>query len=242
MQLVEADHAHRAQRIGVLDLDVLVLGQQRDQVGRHHLPPVDLAGIERGGSRGRIRDVDPLDAVDLHDLAARRPGRRLLARHVVGVLRRTRPCCPAPTPLSRILKGPEPIASVIFVNASVLATRSGMMNGTFEEGFASASSVSGNGFFSFSVKVLSSTAVQESVNSASFWPSASRLAQRSIEAMQSADSDRLAVVELEAVAQREGVGELVVAQGPLARPSAAGPRTSRSPRTACRRPCSRSCA
>ncbi len=65
--------------------------------------------------------------------------------------------------------------------------RSGMMNGTFDEGFASASRVSGNGLFSFRRKVLSSTAVQDSVASASFWPSASRLDQRSIEAMTSAE-------------------------------------------------------
>jgi len=55
-----------------------------------------------------------------------------------------------------------------------------MMNGTFEEGFASASSVSANGFFSLSVKVLSSTAFHAAVSSASFWPTASRFAQRSI--------------------------------------------------------------
>ena len=85
------------------------------------------------------------------------------------------------------LNGPEPIGSVMFVDASVLAMRSGMMNGTFDDGFASASSASGNGRFSFNVKVLSLTAFQESVTSASFCPSASRFAQRSIEAMQSAE-------------------------------------------------------
>jgi hypothetical protein len=86
-----------------------------------------------------------------------------------------------------ILKGPEPIGSSRFLNGSVFAMRSGMMNGTFDEGFASASSVSGKGFFSLRRKVLSLTAVQDSVASASFWPSASRFDQRSIEAMQSAD-------------------------------------------------------
>ena len=75
----------------------------------------------------------------------------------------------------------------MFLIGSVFAIRSGMMNGTFDDGLASASSVSGNGFFSFSRKVLSLTAVHASVASASFWPSASRLLQRSIEAMQSAD-------------------------------------------------------
>src|SRR6185437_7845869 len=85
------------------------------------------------------------------------------------------------------LNGPEPIASVMFVDASVFAMRSGMMNGTFDEGLASASSVSGNGRLSVSANVLSLTAFQASVTSASFWPSASRLAHRSIDAMQSAD-------------------------------------------------------
>ena len=62
------------------------------------------------------------------------------------------------------------------------------------------------------MKVLSSTAFHASVTSASFWPSASRFAQRSIEAMQSAERTGCAVMELQAVAQREGVGELVVAE------------------------------
>ncbi len=83
---IEADQPHRAERIDVLDLDVLVLGQYRDQVGRHLLPPVDFSRVDRRRGGCRIRDVDPLDAVDLHDFAARRPRRRLLARHVVGVL------------------------------------------------------------------------------------------------------------------------------------------------------------
>src|SRR5882762_994146 len=86
-----------------------------------------------------------------------------------------------------ILNGPEPVGSVIWVNASVLATRSGMMNGTFDDGLPSASSTYGNGFFSFRLNVLSLTAVHASVISASFWPNTSRLPQRSIDAMQSAE-------------------------------------------------------
>src|SRR6266404_9761307 len=85
------------------------------------------------------------------------------------------------------LNGPEPIASVMLVDASVLAMRSGMTNGTFDDGFANASRTSGNGRFSLSVKVLSLTAFQDSVTSAIFWPRASRLAHRSSDAMQSAD-------------------------------------------------------
>ncbi len=75
----------------------------------------------------------------------------------------------------------------MFVDASVLAIRSGMMNGTFDDGLANASSASGNGRFNLSVKVLSVTAFHDSVTSAIFWPSASRFAHRSIEAMQSAE-------------------------------------------------------
>ena len=65
--------------------------------------------------------------------------------------------------------------------------RSGMINGTFDDGFANASSARGNGRFSLRVNVLSLTAFQDSVTSASFWPSASRFAHRSMEAMQSAE-------------------------------------------------------
>ncbi len=85
------------------------------------------------------------------------------------------------------LNGPEPVGSSTCLNASVAAMRSGMMNGTFDEGLPSASSTYGNGFLSLRLKVLSLTAVQDSVISPSFWPNTSRLAQRSIEAMQSAD-------------------------------------------------------
>jgi hypothetical protein len=45
-----------------------------------------------------------------------------------------------------------------------------MMNGTLEEGLASASSVRGNRFFNFKVKVLSLTVLHDSAASASFWP------------------------------------------------------------------------
>ena len=75
----------------------------------------------------------------------------------------------------------------MFVNASVLAMRSGMINGTLEEGFPRASKTKANGFFSLRTKVLSFVAAQESVDSANFCPSPSRLDQRSMEAMTSAD-------------------------------------------------------
>src|SRR5260370_14135145 len=81
------------------------------------------------------------------------------------------------------LKGPEPIGSVMLVDASVLAMRSGMMNGTFDDGFASASSARGNGFLRLRVKVLSSTAFHDFCASAIFCPSASRLDPLPIPAM-----------------------------------------------------------
>ena len=43
-----------------------------------------------------------------------------------------------------IWNGPEPVGSSMFLIGSVFAMRSGMMNGTFDEGLASASSVSGS--------------------------------------------------------------------------------------------------
>ena len=50
------------------------------------LPPVDFPGVQGRGGGGRVGDVDPLDAIDLGDLAAGTPGRGFLTWHVVGVL------------------------------------------------------------------------------------------------------------------------------------------------------------
>ena len=61
-----------------------------------------------------------------------------------------------------------------------------MMNGTLLSGLASASSSSGNGFFRTIEKLLSSIFRYSATAEATVWPSASRLLQRSSEAMQSA--------------------------------------------------------
>ena len=75
--------------------------------------------------------------------------------------------------------------SEICVFGSVSATRFGIMNGTFDDGLPSPKMSRPVGDLSLTVKVLASFAVIESTKLISFWPSASRAAQRLIEAMQS---------------------------------------------------------
>ena len=84
--MVEAQHAHIAERIDGRDRDILVGREYRQDVGRRLLVPIRFARIERR-RRGRgIGYVEPFDPVDLGDLAAGGEARRLLARHIIGVL------------------------------------------------------------------------------------------------------------------------------------------------------------
>ena len=68
-----------------------------------------------------------------------------------------------------------------------MASRSGIMNGTFEFILPSAGSTRDQGSFRISRKLRSSIASIFSVTPISSWPTASRLPQRRIEAMQSAE-------------------------------------------------------
>ena len=83
------------------------------------------------------------------------------------------------------MNGPEPVESAIWVKGSVSATRLGIMNGTLESGLPSAGSTSPVGSLSLSSNVVASSAVRPSTKVISFWPMASRAAQRLIEATQS---------------------------------------------------------
>ena len=86
--LDEAQQTERAERIGLLvDDHRFVAGEDRQELARHQLPPIDLAVVERRRRRRRIRDVDPFDAVEFDDLAAGDPARLLLARHILGEFR-----------------------------------------------------------------------------------------------------------------------------------------------------------
>ena len=79
-----------AERVDRRDGDVLVGGKDRDEVRRRLLVPIGFAGVERGRGGRRVGNVEPLDAVDLGHLAAGGEARRLLARHVIGVLDKDR--------------------------------------------------------------------------------------------------------------------------------------------------------
>ena len=109
------------------------------------------------------------------------------------------------------MNGPEPITSsaLICVLGSVAATRSGIMNGTFDEGLPSDCSTRPYGSFSVSVKVLSFTAFMSPTRAISDWPIESLGAPALDRGDAVGRRDRLAVMPFEAVAQGEGVGELV---------------------------------
>ena len=81
--------------------------------------------------------------------------------------------------------GPLPTISVICLNGSVFASRSGIISGFGVVGLPNACGSSGNGFFSLNWIVLSSGAESSSVAAISAPPNASRAAQRLMLATQS---------------------------------------------------------
>ena len=77
------------------------------------------------------------------------------------------------------------MVSVIWVLPGAWAMRLGIMKGTLTSGLPRAGNTSPLGSLSCSSKVFGSRAVMEATIAISFWPTASREAQRWIEAMQS---------------------------------------------------------
>jgi len=73
VQVVHAEAADIAERIGDIDGNIAVLSQERYQVGNRGLPPVDLAALQRRAGGRRVRHDHPFDAFDQHSLAAREP-------------------------------------------------------------------------------------------------------------------------------------------------------------------------
>ena len=86
LQMVDAEDALRTQRTQELDPDVLVGLQERQQVDLGLLDKVDLAAVQGLNRRLGVRQHHPFDAVDLDDLAAGKAVCRLGPRHVLGVL------------------------------------------------------------------------------------------------------------------------------------------------------------
>jgi hypothetical protein len=84
------------------------------------------------------------------------------------------------------LNGPEPTASVICWNGSVLASLSGMMKGGMLDTLASPSSNRPNGSFNLITNALSPSGLISSSTAFTAWPWPSRAIQRFSEATQSA--------------------------------------------------------
>jgi len=77
----------RAEVAGIRpDRNLRIAREGRRLVARHVLPIIDLTSAERLRRCHRLGDIEPLDPVDLDQLAARCPARRLFAREVVRVL------------------------------------------------------------------------------------------------------------------------------------------------------------
>ena len=85
LEMVGADPALVADGVVRDDGDVRVLLDLRDQVERRLLPDVDLTGLEGGGGGCRVGDVAPDQALDVHVLAAGGATRGLVTRDVLGV-------------------------------------------------------------------------------------------------------------------------------------------------------------
>ena len=86
MQVVEAQHQDRADRVDLLDPHVPRALEQRQQVEGGLLVPVHLPGLQRGGGGRGVGDDPPLDAVHMHPLAPGGRGGGFVARHVAGEL------------------------------------------------------------------------------------------------------------------------------------------------------------
>jgi hypothetical protein len=82
LQTVRAEGVLVAERVVVDEMDVRVLGEQRQQVVRRRFDVIDLAGEQRVDDLLLIGHRQPLDPVDLGGLAAGETGRRLGARLV----------------------------------------------------------------------------------------------------------------------------------------------------------------
>ena len=86
VKVVEAHDDLAALGVPAVELDVLVGLQQREQIGHRNLDQVDLALGEGIDCRTRVGDREPFEAVDLHHLAAGQHRGRLGARLVLCVL------------------------------------------------------------------------------------------------------------------------------------------------------------
>ena len=203
------------------------------------LEQIDLAVQQRVHLRLRIGDPDPFDAVDLGDLAAGEARGRLVARLVARV-----------PEVDRLVAGLPLVAledegtGAGRVRDLLLRIGLGDALGHHEgqdcrRSCRAIRSPARSARVNTRRKLLSSTAVSSLTKDSSVWPVGIARAPAPDRGDAVLGLDRRAVVPFEAVAQREGPGELVVRDGPTCRPSAAWSRASRRARRACRRPGSR---
>ena len=193
--------------------DVLVLLQDRIEVVLRRFDDVDLAGLQRVHRGLLVGHRQPLDAVDLDDLAAGQARGRLGARLVLGIPDVDGLVAGLPF-VGLKMKGPEPTNSLICSSAGVSAIALGHDEGIarglgerlqHDAGRRLQHELEGLGVDRLGLGHLGPQDL------------AQRIAHRpALERGQHVlGRDGLAVVELEPVAQREGPGELVGRDVPL---------------------------
>ena len=121
------------------DLEVLVGLQHRQQIERQVFHEVDVAGLQRVHRGLRVGHREPFDAIDFDHLAAGGPARRLLARHVVGVLLVGHLHAGLEFSLHEFERAGADLLGDRLAG-SVSANRFGIMNGTSDDGLPSDSS------------------------------------------------------------------------------------------------------
>ena len=82
VQVIGAQPRLGAEQVGDLDADTGAAFQDGHEVGRRELPVIHLALLQSGVGGGGVRQIQPLDALNVHALAAGRKAGRLVARHV----------------------------------------------------------------------------------------------------------------------------------------------------------------
>jgi len=80
--MIHPENTDHAQRVGDVDDDFAIFAQHRQEVGKRHFPPIDLAVLQGSGRGRRVRDGEPFEPVDENPFAARKPGGGLLPRQV----------------------------------------------------------------------------------------------------------------------------------------------------------------
>ena len=212
--------------------------QNRQQVGDRLLDPVHLARLQRRRRRCWVGHDDPLDAIEIGDLAAGGEVGRLVARQVAVEARVDRLRAGYPFVTHEAIRAAADVFGDLLIR---IGARHPLGHHEADAVSRARRAAAGTAWSAGSAKRRSSSARISAICAARRWPKPSRLLQRLIEATQSIARTRLVVVEKQAVAQRERPGQLVVGDLVARQHLRLRLRVCRQGRTACPRSRSRGC-